>query len=280
MSPFVTYDEYLDSLSRLSIDADPTIDTADTIAIREAAESLYSLPIIDRKALADWAVDNSMSAHVLGLVLGMSQERLKNTMRDLFETSSIRQQSTRDAGALIDRLDQNFDLVRLLTLQLNATYGFGDVLVARAGSRVRANAAANSGRALEDEIEAIVKSLGLPYQTRTRFVGRNGQTGPCDVVISSREKADIIVAAKGFDSTGSKQSAAVDEIKLVAEVRLPHQFVCVVMDGMGWKARQGDLRKIYGLWESDHINGLYSRRTLDRFRDDVVHQARLRNYSI
>ena len=43
-------------------------------------------------------------------------------------------------------------------------------------------------------IEAIAKGLGLSYETRTRFVGRNGQTAPCDLVVPSGQSADIAVA--------------------------------------------------------------------------------------
>ena len=57
--------------------------------------------------------------------------------------------------------------------------------------------------------------------------------------------AAIAVAAKGFDSTGSKLTDAVREIEEMADVRLPRQFIMAVIDGIGWKSRQSDLRRIY-----------------------------------
>jgi hypothetical protein len=51
----------------------------------------------------------------------------------------------------------------------------------------------------------------------------------------------------------------------------------VVIDGIGWKSRIGDLRRIYQLWESQQIDGMYTLGSLDTFRRDLEHAARLRH---
>ena len=84
------------------------------------------------------------------------------------------------------------------------------------------------------------------------------------------------MAAKGFDSTGSKLTDAVREIEEMADVRLPRQYVMAVVDGIGWKNRAADLRRIYALWQSQQIDGLYTLASLDRFRTDLTDAARLR----
>lgn len=173
--------------------------------------------------------------------------------------------------------DSEYDVLRLLTVQLRRQYEFADVLVARAGSRVTATEAGKSGRRVEDEIEAIVQDLGLPYETRTRFTGRHDRTAPCDLVIPNNHEAQIVVAAKGFDSTGSKLTDAVREIEEMAEVRLPRQFVLVVIDGIGWKSRVADLRRIHALWANQQIDGMYTLATLDQFRDELEEASRLRH---
>ena len=135
----------------------------------------------------------------------------------------------------------------------------------------------SAGRRLEDEIEAIANDLGLPSVVRTRFTGRGGRTAPCDLAIPAGDThAQIVVAAKGFDSTGSKLTDAVREVEEMANVRLPAQFVMVVVDGIGWKSRQADLRRIYDLWASSHIDGMYTLASLDTFRSDLDSAARLR----
>lgn len=145
------------------------------------------------------------------------------------------------------------------------------------GSRVTATSAGASGRRVEDEIEAIAKDLGLEYVPRTRFVGRNGQTAPGDLIVPNVEDADIVVAAKGFHSTGSKLTDAFREIEEMAAVRRPTQFIMAVIDGIGWKSRQSDLRRIHGLWETKQIDGMYTLANLDQFRADLEHAARLRH---
>lgn len=160
--------------------------------------------------------------------------------------------------------------------QLHQQYGTADVLIARAGTRAAAAAASRQGRDVEDEIEAVAKDLGLPYETRTRFTGRNDRTAPCDLVIPNSGAAEIVVAANGFDSTGSRLTDAVREIEEMAEVRTPRQFVPAVIDGIGWKNRISDLRKIHKLWVTNQIDGMYTLATLDQFREDFEDAARLR----
>lgn len=267
---------YVSALGRLTAHIDPTASTPEAREILDAARDLERLPNADTPQLSDWIQRNPSAVPVLGLTVGLSQEKLKNALRDRFGTSGWTTLALRRPDDVIAWLDAEFDLLRLLALQSRRTYELGDVLVARAGTRVTATQAGRSGRRVEDEIEAIAVDLDLPYRTRTRFVGRNGQTAPCDLVIPDDEHAQIVVAAKGFDSTGSKLTDAVREIQEMAAVRRPSQFVMAVIDGIGWKSRVADLRRIHQLWVDGEIDGMYTLSTLDRFRDDLEQAAHLR----
>jgi hypothetical protein len=214
--------------------------------------------------------------NVLGLAVGLSQEKLKNTLKHHFDTSGWVTLAKRHPGDLVAMLDRDFDLMRLLVVQRRRKHDFGDVLVARGGTRGTATRAGQAGRKVEDEIEAIAKDLGLPCQPRTRFTGSNGRDAPCDLAIPSGKEAQIAVAAKGFDSTGSKLTDAVREIEEMAEIRLPRQFIMAVIDGIGWESRVADLRRIRALWGNGQIDGMYTLATLDRFRADLEDAARLR----
>lgn len=86
----------------------------------------------------------------------------------------------------------------------------------------------------------------------------------------------IVVAAKAFDSTGSKLTDAVHEIEEMASVRRPTQFVCAVIDGIGWKSRISDLKCIYDLWTNNSIDGMYTLATLPAFQKDLSEAAKLR----
>jgi hypothetical protein len=113
-----------------------------------------------------------------------------------------------------------------------------------------------TGRVVEDEIEGVAKYLGLPCAARTRFEGRNGLTAPCDLAIpAGGAAARIVVAAKGFDSTGSKLTDAVREVEEMAEKRLPSQYVMAAVDDIGWKSRVNDLRRIHDLSRRSRSTG-------------------------
>ena len=270
-----SFSEYLGSLSRMSEHIDPTLDTALTLELRDAARDLTALVTVDAPVLATWIRVYPDRVPVLGLAVGLTQEKLKNNLTSRFGTASWKALARDRSQELIAYLDEEFDLVDLLNRQRHRSYGFADVIVARAGTRALAVRAGSAGRRLEDEIEAVARDLGLEAQTRTRFEGRNGRTAPCDLVVPSAQDALIVVAAKAFDSTGSKLSDAVREIEEMADVRQPRQHVMAVVDGIGWKSRQSDLRRIFGLWESHQIDGLYTLRSLAKFRIDLEEAARI-----
>lgn len=276
MPEIPTFTEYLASLGRLTLHGDPTAATPQAAMIKAAAASLAALPEVNTAALTTWAADHPRWVNVLGLAVGLSQEKLKNTLKHHFNTSGWVTLASERPGDLVAMLEREFNLVRLIEVQRNRSYDFGDILIARAGTRQTATVAGASGRKVEDEIEAIAANLGLPYQTRTRFTGRNRRTAPCDLVIPTGGNAEIAVAAKGFDSTGSILTNAVREIEEMADVRLPTQFIMAVIDGIGWKSRAGDLRSIYTLWERRQIDGMYTLATLSDFYRDLQQAARLR----
>ena len=272
------FDEYLASLGRLTAHADPTAVTQEKLEITQAAAELADLPEITIESLTAWVAEQPSRTRVLGLTVGLSQEKLKNALKHHLDTAGWLALGKERPGDLVSMLEREYDIIRLATVQRNRSYDFGDILAARAGTRQTATAGAASGRKIEDEIEAIAQHLGLPYEVRTRFTGRDGRTAPCDLVIPSGAHAAIAVAAKGFDSTGSKLTDAVREIKEMAEVRQPRQFIMAVIDGIGWKNRINDLRQIHNLWEREQIDGMYTLATLDCFHDDLLQAARLRNF--
>ena len=276
MSPApASFDAYIASLSQLDRPFDPTIPTADSEEIKAVATHISGLASIDRAVLQAFIEDQPHAVPVLGLAVGLTRERLKNVLRHHLGSSGWITLARQRPDAVIAMLDTEYDVVRLVDEQRTRSYDFGEILAARAGSRRTATAAGRTGRKLEDDIEAVASSLGLPYDTRTRFQGRAGATAPSDLSIPSGGlHAKIVVAAKGFDSTGSKLTDAVREIEEMATVRLPTQFVMAVVDGIGWKSRAADLRRIYDLRDGDRIDGLYTLNSLGEFRIDLEAAAR------
>jgi len=270
-----TFEEFRTSISRIgdataAVPPDPTLDV-----IAAGAARLQSYPVIDRATLAVFVAEDPRWVRVLGLAVGLGQEQLGIRLRGLFGTRSYPKVARR-AQELVVALDK-LGLVAAVNADRVRTFGYGDILAARYGSRATAGKAITRGRSLEDMVEDIVRGLGLPYTMRTRFIGRNDDSAPCDLAIpTGREDAVIVVGIKGFNSSGSVLTHARREIEEMADIRLPRQSVLAVVDGAGWIDRNADLVTIHRLAERKAIDGLYTQATLGQFAEDVAEAARLR----
>ena len=271
MAAIPPFKEYVDSLETLSDYVDPTVATPVSLKIKESAASLGALDEITPESLGEWIrQDPGERVRVLYLAAGLSKERFSGILNHHLKTSGWIKLGRQHPEQIIEMMIREFDLIRLIMDQRDSDYDFGDVLIARASSTATASRAGASGRRLEDVIEAIIQDLGLPYHARTRFIGKNNLNGPADFVIPDPQNAAIIIACKGNDSTGSKQTATFDELVRVAtEVSTSRQSIMAVIDGIGWKKRQSDLRKVYNLWQDQQIDGMYTMATLGQFREDV-----------
>jgi len=141
-------------------------------------------------------------------------------------------------------------------------------------SRRRGVSSTVSGRVVEDAVERVLQELRLPYTMRTTFEGQAKQDAPCDFAIpKGGPDAQIVGAAKGFDSTGSKLTDAWREVEQMAKVRLPRQYIFVVVDGIGWRNRLSDLKRIWMLKEQNSVDGLYNLSMLDQLGADLEDAA-------
>lgn len=265
---------YTQRLRQLTVHADPTAGSEHATAIRQAAASLEALPAITADTLTDWVTQHPKGVYTLGLAVGLSQEKLKNLLRPEFGTASWKLAAETDPVRLVHWLDDQFGVVNAVDSQRGRAYSFGDVLAARGTSRQTAASAGIAGRLIEDKVEQVVQDLGLPYKMRGRFVGVDGRTGPADLAIPNFTDCVIAVGCKGFDSTGSKLTAAVSEITEMVNVHRPHQYLMAVVDGIGWLGRMGDFRRMWEHFEQHRIEGLYTLADLDKFRDDLQSAAR------
>lgn len=274
----VSFEDYLSSLRRLTPYVDPTTPTPESENLRAATADLESLETISVESLTDWVSRYPRWANVLGLVVGLSQEKLKNSLKSSLGSSGWVTLAKKRPADLVNFFEDEFELVRALESQRGRTYEFADVLIARAGSRVTAARSQTAGRMIEDRITDIAENIGLPYVARGSFVGRDGRNMPADLVVPSVAEAQIVVAAKGFDSTGSKLTDAYREIADVANQAYAHQYVFAIVDGIGWHSRLADLHRIHDLWTSKRINGVYTLGSLDQFEEDLrdaAHRAKL-----
>ena len=266
----MTFEEFLDSLTNLDI-IQPRRDPEMALHASDFVNSLRAIPELNRESLADFIRMYPNTIPLLATVGGMGQEQLKNQLKFRFMTSSWTKLAREQSLDLIIYLDQEYHVIPNLKLELEREWNYHDVLVERhLWSRKHGASSVGRGRSIEDEVEKIIQELNVPYKMRTKFSGRGDNTAPCDLCIPSDfAEAKIVIAIKGFNSTGSKLTDAVTEIQKMAEVRLPTQFVYVVVDGIGWMSRRSDLQRIFDLNQKNMIDGLYTLQSLDDLKRDI-----------
>ena len=269
-----SFHDLVDSLAKLGgvVLVDPTLRDD----FRRHARLLQRVKLT-RETIAREVERDPALVPVLGLVVGLSQEALKNTLRVRLGSAGWTILGRQRAAEVVGMFDDEFQLIRQLELERRERWEYGDILLERAGSRGRAGRAIGRGRALEDKVEQLVgpDGLDLPYQVRTRFTGTAGQTAPCDVAIpAGGDHAQIAIAVKGFDSTGSKLTDAAREVASMAAVRQPRQFIYAVVDGIGWLGRRADLQRIHQLWVEHRIDGVYTLAMFGEFSNELLNAAR------
>lgn len=269
MPAAIPFEQFITSLSNLakpSARDDPDMQ-AHVVAL---VERLQGIGTPTRAALEEFVAANPESVPLLATCVGLTQEQLKNQLSHRLGSAGWTTLARNRAGELVAFLDDEFGLLPRLSEQLGRTWSFADVLLERyLWSRRTAANAVGQGRRVEDHVEEMVQRLGVPYDLRTRFTGRH-LNAPCDLAIpAGGAAAQVVIAMKGFNSTGSKLSDAVREVESMASARAPSQYVFAVVDGIGWRNRQADLRRIHALWDRREIDGLYTLAYLDRFEADL-----------
>jgi hypothetical protein len=125
------FDEYVALLGRLTSHVDPTAASANAAEIKQAAESLADLDEVNIETLTQWIREHPEWVPALGLTVGLSQEKLRNSLKHRFDSAGWIGLGKARPAELATMLEEEFDLVRLLRLQRHRAYDFGDILVAR-----------------------------------------------------------------------------------------------------------------------------------------------------
>jgi len=239
--------------------------------VSKIVEELRNIGSIDRFSLVRLIKNNPDAVPVICTSAGLGQEQLKNQLRHRLGTQGWVTLAKKAPDQLIDFLDSQFNVVDALQEEMSRSWTYSDVILERhLWSKKSGAQSVGRGKSVEDEVESLVESLGLQYKMRTRFIGRGGETAPCDLAIpSGGDQSMIVIGMKGFNSTGSKLTDAVVEIEKMASVRLPRQFVYAVIDGIGWLSRQSDLKRIFTLWETQAIDGLYTLKHLSLLKEEL-----------
>lgn len=254
-----TFDEIVDKLSAIEAEwkdefAEKVIRLLHTFPIK----SSYGLPDV----IAVLKKDFDAGLTVCRLFLDMSKDEFISALRAAMGGKGI--------GITEFRIDPNRYAKGLNALGiLSAIKGhvgrptkWTDVLIERLKSG-RGSAIKGQTRAkfLEDFTEGLVRTVFGKgnYYMRCQFVGKTGTSKEkIDFAIPSREGARILIEAKAYGATGSKQTDVLGDINRIVVEKRHDTTLLFVTDGVSWKERANDLRKLLKMQNEGYIYRIYT----------------------
>lgn len=266
------FDQIIDSLSPL--EADWMDDTAEEIMDRFSAVPMKRE--YDRADIADLIdAENGTAFQVskfcIGLFLGFSKDKLEVELTDRLGaggTGIKRYQKDRDT--YLDVLEE-LGLRDAMTATVNAKPIWSDILKERLRSgRGSAIQGQQRGRELEDFTEEVIKEVfGDAYEPRCTFQGVNG-LAKCDFAIPNKTQPFILIEAKGYGATGSKMSDIIGDVDAIIGAKRHDASLLLITDGLTWKARANDLRKIIQRQNDGRVTRIYTKQMRDQFKADLI----------
>jgi hypothetical protein len=261
-------DEILNGLSPLDVD------WMDDIAASAIAR-LTALPrktVYSRDDIADLLDDNFEEGLLCArLFLVLSKDSMEADLRRELPGGGIgikRYQA--DPAAFIDALER-MGLIEKMEATINHEPVWSDILVERLrAGRGSAISGQKRGRGLEDFVEALVGEVfGKAYEARCIFTGADGKSAKCDIAIPNRSRPSIVIEVKGYGATGSKMTDIIGDLDAIIDAKRHGTRLFFVTDGITWKQRASDLKKIVERQNQGKIDRIYTTQMRDRFVDDL-----------
>lgn len=223
----------------------------------------------DVEALLDENFDDGIL--ICRLFLGLSKDQFVSTFKGIRENKGTGVKSYRaDPATFIEDL-LSIGVLEAMAEEATRKAHWTDVLVERLRSgRGSAISGQKRGRGVEDFAEAIVaKVFGKNFQVRCSFTGPRGHEAKCDVAIPSKNAARILIEAKGYGATGSKMTDILGDIRTIIAAKRPDTAFLFFTDGLTWKQRRSDLRKIVEFQNNGDITRIYTYAMADQFEADL-----------
>jgi hypothetical protein len=245
------------------------------LSIKECLAELQAMSgPIGRQEIAQELAKDRNFLDICRLFLGMSQDLLTNAIseglakagRPRATWTQIERLQRTNPSLLAEALTE-LGVGKVITDHLARRWTVEDILTERYRlGRGRAVAGQNRGRSVEDEIENGLKVLldGAPvlYAKRVNYVGFKERTAKCDFAIPSADHPKVVIEAKGFEATGSKQTDVLGDVLKIIEAKAPHTYFFMVTDGRGWHNRTSDLEKLVKFHLDGEIDMIFTRARL------------------
>ena len=85
----------------------------------------------------------------------------------------------------------------------------------------------------------------------------------------TKEQPQILIEAKGYLATGSKQTDILGDIEKIIMVKRKDIPLILITDGVTWRSRTNDLRKLIQKQNEGEISRIYTIKMAQEFRKDL-----------
>ena len=125
---------------------------------------------------------------------------------------------------------------------------------------------------LEDFVEKLLIRIFVEkaYDARCQFIGATGiSSEKTDFAIPSKQDPGILIEAKAYGATGSKQTDVLGDITRIVNEKRDDTHFLLVTDGITWRDRTSDLSKLVTLQNRGKITRIYTQSMADQLEADL-----------
>lgn len=268
-----TFEEIVDSLQILEVDwlSDPHAEAVITLL-----KSLPTDELVTEQHVIDMLKSDFRAAStVLRLLLGMAKDEYDRDIPALFEGKggAGTTRFNADPNAYVAVFEE-LNLLEKINEEIHRPVHWFDRLFGLfEGGWGSAMKGQLRGRLLEDFVEEILLGVFSKDQivSRCQFIGASGVSSEkADFAIPDAKDAHILIEVKAFNATGSKQTDVLGDILRIVEQKRDDTAFLLVTDGISWKARASDLRKIVELQNLGKIRRIYTMAMAEDLKDDLI----------
>ena len=211
---------------------------------------------------------------VIRLFLDLSKDEFEAALRTVIGAGGIGiKRYRKNKGEFLAGLE-TLGVLTCMQDVVGSPVSWPDILIERIKSgRGSAIKGQQRGRQIEDFAEGcVIEVFGRGnYDSRCRFLGASGRRGEkCDFAIPSKDDPEILIEAKGYGATGSKQSDVLGDVTRIVGEKRHDTTLLLVTDGTMWRPRQSDLKKIIDLQNLGQIDRIYTRNMRRELVEDLT----------
>lgn len=209
---------------------------------------------------------------ILRLFLGLSKDDYTSRLRTRLGDGGAGVKKFQTAPDEYLNALSELGILDAMSVEVNRKPHWSDVLVERLRSgRGSAISGQKRGRGVEDLAEAVIKEVfGNRYAKRCNFIGARGIEAKCDFAIPSKTEPRIVVEAKAYGATGSKMTDIIGDIEKIISAKRQDTAFLFFTDGLPWRQRESDLRKIVHYQNQGDITRIYTLATLPEMGTDLL----------